>query len=172
MPGELRRYTSRPFPAYRYRPGGNAHPRRDPAGHSHGEPEPAAAPWKPEQWSTLEQWLWGIDLFNHRYWWESHEQHEALWHAAGRTTEHARFVQGLIKIAAACLNREVGKEHVAREQAAAGTVLMLSAPLGRDAAYMGIDLAAFSGGVARWFAGRVDDELLIALRTDGEGPNR
>jgi hypothetical protein len=114
--------------------------------------EPKASPWTPEQWPSLEHWLWGVDLFNHAYWWESHEQHEALWHAAGRTSEHARFVQGVIKVAAACLNREVGKREIARDQAEAGIALLGATRVGTEGSYMGLDVAAFCARVADWMA--------------------
>ncbi|HET9845833.1 MAG TPA: DUF309 domain-containing protein [Nitrospira sp.] len=45
----------------------------------------------------------GIDLFNFGYWWESHEQFEALWHAFGHHTREGSFFKGLIQLAAACI---------------------------------------------------------------------
>jgi hypothetical protein len=158
------RYTSTPLPAYRYLPGRSPHPRRDPAGHSYGTPEPKAAAWTPEQWPRLSHWLFGVDLFNHTYWWEAHEQHEALWHAAGRTSEHARFVRGLIKVAAACLNFELGKNDVARAQALAGTAALLASPLTADGTYMGADVRGFAIGVSDWFSVTGTPAPLLILR--------
>ncbi len=39
-----------------------------------------------EEKLTAEEWHKknGVDLFNHGYYWESHEEWESLWHAAGR----------------------------------------------------------------------------------------
>jgi len=132
------RYSSKPFPLYPYRLGTTVHPRRDPRGHSYGAAEPTAQPWRAEQWRTLDVWLFAIDLFNHGYWWEAHEYLEALWNAAGRSTPPARFVQGLIKVAAACLHHAAGDEQTARAQADAGLGAMREVAGGQR--YMGIDV--------------------------------
>ncbi len=69
----------RAFPPYTYVPGQAPHPIRDPAGHMHGvEPEPAEL--HVEDWWNCTEYLWGIDLFNHGYYWEAHEVWEGLWH--------------------------------------------------------------------------------------------
>ena len=108
LPGpviERRRYSARPFPSYRYVPGLQPHPRRDPAGHSY-ERHPALgrhAPWDPEEWRTLDDWLYGVDLFNAFYFWEAHEAWEGLWATAERDSARALLLQGLIQIAAALL---------------------------------------------------------------------
>ena len=101
----ISRYSSRPFPVYRYVPGVHPHPTRDPAGHSY-EPQPKLnrhAPWRLEDWRSLDDWLYGIDLFNARYFWEAHEAWEGLWAARQRDSEPALLMQGLIQIAAALL---------------------------------------------------------------------
>ncbi|MBI1813423.1 MAG: DUF309 domain-containing protein [Deltaproteobacteria bacterium] len=109
-PGPRARYTARPFPAYRYVPGVHPHPTRDPRGHSY-EPNPTLhrhAAWQPEQWRTLEAWLFGVDLFNAHYFWEAHEAWEGLWAAMPRDSEPALLLQGLIQIAAALLKVHIG----------------------------------------------------------------
>jgi hypothetical protein len=55
------------------------------------------------------QWLYALDLFNEGFYWESHEAWESFWHALGRTTSEAQFVQGLIHLAAACVKIREGK---------------------------------------------------------------
>src|SRR3989441_5753773 len=75
----LPRFTDRPFPAYRFIPGQSPHPRRDPHGHSYGQPEPTPPPFMPEEWWDSEWYLYGIDLYNYGYWWECHEVFEGLW---------------------------------------------------------------------------------------------
>jgi hypothetical protein len=162
------RYSARPLPAYPYVPGVTPHPRRDARGHSYGAPDPIASPWRPEQWTALEPWLYGVDLFNYAYWWEAHEQLEALWLAAGRTTEHARFVQGLIKIAAACLNAWVGKVDIARAQSDAGMAAMIAAARAHGSLYMGIDLGLLQKDVAQWQGHGSTAPPLIALHIDAE----
>ncbi|MER8466566.1 DUF309 domain-containing protein [Mesorhizobium sp. M1396] len=53
---------------------------------------------------------WGIDLFNHGYYWEAHEAWEPLWHAAKRSTQHRLFFKGLILLAAAGVKIREGKQ--------------------------------------------------------------
>ena len=104
------RYSQRPLPAYRYVPGLHPHPIRDPRGHSY-ERVPALnrhAPWRVDEWRTLDDWLYGVDLFNRFYFWEAHEAWEGLWAAAGRDTAPALLLQGLIQIAAALLKTHMG----------------------------------------------------------------
>ena len=85
----------RPFPAYAYRPGHTPHPTRDPEGHSYGEPLNRAPVPDPADWRACDDYLYGIDLFNHSYYWEAHEAWEGLWFACGRRGRVATFLQGL-----------------------------------------------------------------------------
>lgn len=58
------------FPPYAYLPGRNPHPVRNPTGHSyHVGPLPVAT----EASLGSDAFLWGVDLFNHGYYWEAHE---------------------------------------------------------------------------------------------------
>jgi len=144
------RYTGRSLPSYRYRPGRTPHPRRDVSGHSYAQPEPLTNAWIPQQWRTLESWLYAADLFNEHYWWECHEQLEALWKAAGKKNAPARFVRGAIQIAAACLHRECGKEASAIKQARAGLATIESAIQGHDGTFMGVHVDHWMKDVRRW----------------------
>lgn len=115
-----------PLPPYSFVPGhDHPHPVTDPAGHLHGRKSPAPMP--PEVLATIPgepaarrqvlaaslatnpHWLHAIDLFNGGYYWEAHEAWEGFWHALGRTTPEARFVQGLIRLAAACVKIREGR---------------------------------------------------------------
>jgi hypothetical protein len=95
------RYSQQDFPSYAYIPGKTPHPRRDAQGHSFGEPEPHVDSFRVDKWYTSTAYLHGIDLFNAGFYWESHEQWEAIWHAVGRAGPVANFLKGLIKLAAA-----------------------------------------------------------------------
>lgn len=108
------RYSARPFPPYRFLPGKNPHPRRDPGGHSFGQPEPQPPTFQPDEWYKSEDYLYGIDLYNNAYWWECHEVFEGLWHAVGHDTERGNFFQALIQLAAANLKRFLGNETAAQ----------------------------------------------------------
>ncbi|HKI51496.1 MAG TPA: DUF309 domain-containing protein [Geothermobacteraceae bacterium] len=110
---DLPRYTRRTFPPYRFLPFQTdsplPHPRNDPAGHSYGQEEEYLPGFTPADWRSCEPYLYGIDLFNHAYWWEAHEAFEAIWLAAGQSSVCGRFVQGLIQLSAAQLKRFTGE---------------------------------------------------------------
>src|ERR1700694_1437586 len=100
--GPVRRLVpDEPFPAYAYIPGRFPHPTADPAGHSF-HIEPVVPPKvEPERWQECRPYLYGIDLCNGGYYWESHVAWESLWVACGRKGVIADFLKGLIKLAAA-----------------------------------------------------------------------
>jgi len=89
------------FPRYMHEPGKTPHPYRHEDGHSHGQPEPTVSPLDPAAPFDSEAYLFGFDLFNHGYFWESHVWWEALWHAHGRTGDIADLLRALIRLAAA-----------------------------------------------------------------------
>lgn len=117
---ELPRYSNQSFPAYRYIPGENPHPTRDPDGHSYGELIPEPVMFSLEQWQESEEYLYGVDCFNHGYWWEAHEAFESIWIAAGRTSQTGFFIQGLIQIAVALLKRKQSFIDVSQRMATDG----------------------------------------------------
>ena len=134
------RYSTRPFPSYRFLPGKNPHPRRDPLGHSYDQPEPKLLAFPPEEWQRAEDYLYGIDLYNFAYWWECHEAFEGLWHAAGHKTEQGNFFQALIQFGAANLKRFTGNHQAAGNLITSGIVRLQKMPK----LYMGIDLASLT----------------------------
>jgi len=118
-----------PLPPYAYVPGHDLpHPVNDPRGHSYDTHDrargvlerPVLLPHPPtdpasrrcDLAATLAadpRWLFALDLFNGGWYWESHEAWEGFWHALGRSTTEARFVQGLIHLAAAAVKIREGK---------------------------------------------------------------
>src|SRR6056297_3830625 len=93
------RLTEHPFPPYSYVPRMHPHPFSHPKGHSF---EIAHNPITPsDQLAIDSRHDWAMDLFNHGFYWESHEAWESLWHAFERCGRQANFVKGLIKLAAA-----------------------------------------------------------------------
>jgi len=98
------------FPPYAYLPGKNPHPVRDPTGHSyHVEPIPVAA----EASLGSDAFLWGLDLFNHGYYWEAHEAWEGLWQVAERDGPLRMLFKGLILLSAAGIKIREGKHAAA-----------------------------------------------------------
>ncbi len=144
---ELSRYTDTPFPRYRYLPfvAGIPHPRRDPAGHSYAQEEEYLAGFAADDWRGCQAYLYGIDLFNHGYWWEAHEALETVWLAAGQETLTGHFVQGLIQVAAAQLKRFIGEERGARLLTESGIRKLLVA----KGVYLGIEIAPLIAEVER-----------------------
>jgi uncharacterized protein len=133
----------RPLPPYTYVPGRSPHPVSDPAGHLFGQtPEPPASV-DADNWHTNRAYLYGIDLFNHGYYWEAHETWEGLWHLCGRKGTTADFLKGLIKLAAAGVKvREGNPRGIRSHTANAATLFRRTAErLGQtDARYLGLHL--------------------------------
>jgi predicted metal-dependent hydrolase len=97
------------LPPYSFVPGQSPHPVSDPAGHSFGKSPGTFPSLDRKRWEASKPYLFGIDLFNRQYFWESHEQWEGLWHASGRSGAVADFLKGLIKLAAAGVKHLEGK---------------------------------------------------------------
>lgn len=97
------RYTQTEFPSYQFIPGENPHPTENPLGHSYGKKEPEIKFFIADNWSKNEKYLFGIDLYNYGYWWESHEAWESLWRIAPQGHISRDYLQGLIKISGAFL---------------------------------------------------------------------
>lgn len=92
------------LPPYRYVPGASPHPLRHASGHRWGHPPaPRVTPWHQDP-----RWLHGLDLFDHRFYWEAHEALELLWHGLDRSDPAAPLLQGLIQAAAAALRAHAG----------------------------------------------------------------
>ncbi|HPF34660.1 MAG TPA: DUF309 domain-containing protein [Candidatus Krumholzibacteria bacterium] len=109
-----RRLTDRPFPPYRHVPGETPHPLRDPAGYAYERPEPRLTVLDEAAWPACPEYLYGVDLFNHGYWWECHEVLEGLWHAAGHRSPAGECLQAVIQCAVAHLKAETGNLRGAR----------------------------------------------------------
>ncbi len=161
------RYSSRPFPAYRFIPGNNPHPRRNSQGHSFRCPEPSPTPCRPEDWFQSEDYRFGIDLYNFAYWWECHEVFEGFWHAVGRKTEQGLFFQALIHLAAANLKRHT------RHLSAAENLLRTSHRkfYGMPPFYMGLDIADLMNRLDAQIATEQAPPILLALRLTDHHPH-
>jgi hypothetical protein len=148
--GDWPRYARVPFPPYRFIPGLHPHPRRHPGGYAYGQPDPAPPPLDPLRWGESVSYLQGIDLYNFAFWWECHEQLEALWHRAGREGPEASVLQGVIQAAAAALKRHVGEPRGA-DRLVRDAVAKLRA-VGKPR-HLGIDLVDFVAAVEAYHLG-------------------
>ncbi len=137
----------RPFPLYAYVPGRTPHPTRDPDGHSYGTEFEIPEPPDPEEWRVCRDYLYGIDLFNHGFYWEAHEAWEELWVACGRRGLTATYLQALINLAATGFKARLGSARGMRANAGTAVRLFKSAAsqLGSHSThYMGLDVQALS----------------------------
>jgi hypothetical protein len=109
-PGQVERYApNTSLPSYTYVPGRSPHPVSDPRGHSFGRRPAAPVGFDADDWRSCQPYLYGIDLFNHGYYWEAHEAWEGLWHACGRSGRTGDFLKGLIQLAVAGVKVREGK---------------------------------------------------------------
>lgn len=125
----FKRYLpSREFPPYAFIPGKHTHPEK-PGGHMENI-EVSTQKLDQNNYFSNEEYLYGIDLFNYHYYWESHVWWESLWNVAGRKGDDADFLKGLIKLAAAGV-----KINLKQDEAAAGHIkraLEILSPLSKD----------------------------------------
>jgi hypothetical protein len=109
------------FPPYAYLPGKKPHPVRDPTGHSyHVEHIPVAAGPSLDS----DAFLWGLDLFNHGYYWEAHEAWEGLWQVVDRDGPLRMLLKGLILLSAAGIKIREGKHAAAVRHAGRAAALL------------------------------------------------
>ncbi len=156
------RHTAGPFPAYAHRPGRTPHPFTDPRGHSHRplhQPPAWPPPIDPARWSESHAYLLGIDLHNHGYWWEAHEEWEGLWRQAPARSHHASLLRAMIQSCALWLKLDIG------EHAGAGRLLVRARP--RVESLAGID-TLLGVRVAPWWQA-VEDHAAIRLAGPAPG---
>lgn len=109
---KTKRYLpSKPFPPYAFIPGKFPHPEKA-GGHMENE-EVVVTPLSEDSFLENEGYLYGIDLFNNGFYWESHVWWEALWNEAGRKGDTADFLKALIKLAAGGVKEGLDQEAVA-----------------------------------------------------------
>ena len=113
----MRLVPDEPLPPYAHVPGRTPHPLSDPRGHGYGRATDRPPAPDPERWASSRDYLRGIDLFNHGYYWEAHEVWEGLWHARGRKGPAADFLRALIKLAAAGVKVREGRPDGVRSHA-------------------------------------------------------
>ena len=128
QPNLPRLVPERSLPPYRYVPGRAPHPLRHPLGHLYGDgrgnhldPPPRDS----AQWARVLRY--GVDLFNHGFYWEAHETWEGLWRGLSRDAPLAQMLQGLIQAAAAMLKHHMGQPGARARLAAAARQRLLLA---------------------------------------------
>ena len=145
------RYSHIPFPPYRFVLGETPHPTEDPAGYSYGKAPVQLKDFAPADCRTNEEYLYGVDLFNHGYWWEAHEAWEGLWGLVPGGDATSNFLQGLIKLSAAFLKWHM-HERKGVQTLFNGAMKLLSQAAAEEPHFMGVDLQKFLELVQKLFA--------------------
>jgi predicted metal-dependent hydrolase len=96
-----------------------------------------------------EDYAFGVDLYNHGYFWEAHEAWEGLWREADDPARRA-FLQGLILCAAAALKAREDRWDAAASLAERALDRMATA----GGPCMGLDGPAFASRVVAFVARR------------------
>jgi hypothetical protein len=141
--GPVRYAPDRTLPRYAFLPGRDPHPTRDKSGHSFGVAEAPVEYFPPDRWRDNEEYLFGVDLYNHGYLWEAHEAWESLWHRSKHDAVEADFLQGLIQCSAASLKIPMEQPNGLRKLSEAGTKRIESVAERAGPQYMGLDLWDF-----------------------------
>jgi predicted metal-dependent hydrolase len=114
----------------------------------------------PSGWETCSLYLRGVDLFNHAYFWESHEAFEALWRGSPEGSAAADLLQGLIQVAASEIKRFSAMPDAARTLAERALARLVRVP----SPYLGIDVRAFEHDVAARISGeRLEQPVLVLV---------
>jgi predicted metal-dependent hydrolase len=91
--------------------------------------------------------LWGLDLFNHGYYWEAHEAWEGLWQVADRDGSLRMLFKGLILLSAAGVKIRERKNAAAARHAMRAAALLRQLMKVPDRAFeraLGMSLAALA----------------------------
>ena len=140
----MRYLPGRAFPPYAFLPGSGHHPTRDPRGHSFGREEEEPQYFEADQWRENADYLYGIDLYNHGYLWEAHEAWEGIWHKAKGDPPQAKFLQGLIQCAAACLKIPMLQPRGLESLSKLGCAKIGAVAEEQGPSYMGLDALDFA----------------------------
>ena len=91
----MRQVPQHPFPDYAYIPGTrNKDEKRQDIPHFENQEQ---------------AYLYGVDLFNHQFYYEAHEVWEELWHQVGHKSKQGLFLKALIQLAGYKLKKLMGQ---------------------------------------------------------------
>lgn len=128
-----------PLPAYAYIPG-----RMPKDEHRRDIPKIKTINISPKRWFENEAYVYGIDLFNHHYFYEAHEVWEALWMKVDRETVQGKFLKGLIQLAASRLKVLMGEakpaERLSLKARELFQIVLNSGKCDLDGSYMGFSI--------------------------------
>lgn len=162
------RYSSRPFPPYRYLPGlskslsgDTPHPERHPQGHLHLQPLPPSVRLERDHWRTNETYLYAVDLFNAGYWWEAHEAFERLWRLADSEASSRLLLQGLIQLAAAALKWRCQQSRGVSKLASSALSKLSRVRALEGDRFMGLGVSTLIEATRTWAAAPAGIQMLV-----------
>ena len=123
-----------PFPDYRHVPGTNMEIQGR-FGHTE---DPIVDLPGPDAWRDNTDYLFGVDLFNHAYWYEAHAIWNPLWHRA--TGNYRLFINGLAMVSDALLMHHQRDLRGLRDQMTQGTGKLTAVLNAEGDVYMGLNL--------------------------------
>ena len=106
-----------------------------------------------DQWNRCIHHRHAIDLFNHGFYWEAHEEWESLWRMLPKKTPQRWALQALIQSAAALLKEHMGHRRASQTllnnalrhmEAASSHALVRGTPV------LSIDLLELTQNLSRW----------------------
>jgi predicted metal-dependent hydrolase len=103
---------------------------------------PTPHPWEPDTpWEEDRDYLRGLDLFDQRYYWESHEVWEGLWNQVPKESSFFLLLQALIQAGAYAIKVH-SERHRAAERLLKRIRLRLAEVASREGSrYCGLELA-------------------------------
>lgn len=121
---------------YRYVPGKTAHPHRGQI-----PPPPPLLKGGKEN----EGFRYGVDLFNHGYWWEAHEAWESVWLSGDKKSPEGQCLQGLIQYSGAILKCYQGEHRGLPRllRAATDKLTQTATRLSGEAALFGVSITSW-----------------------------
>jgi len=144
---------SEAFPEYRHIPGHNLE-LQGRFGHSE---DPITDLPAPAAWRDNTDYLFGVDLFNHAYWYEAHAIWNPLWH--GATGNYRLFINGLALVSDALLLHHQRDLRGLHDQLSTGTGKLTAVLNDEGDVYMGLNLHLLMRSLDTFIAPFFDDNV-------------
>ncbi|MCF6240193.1 MAG: DUF309 domain-containing protein [Bacteroidales bacterium] len=155
----IEKYTNLPMPNYAFLPGINQHPNKNPQQRHILEIQDVKEPINELNWQNTQAYLYAIDLFNRGYYWEVHEVLENLWIKAGKETEPATFLKGIIQLAVALLKVKTGNFYGGKRLYNKAMIHLQR----KERIYLGINLKKIVDECEKYIRKEIDEPPVIML---------
>ena len=100
---------------------------------------PTPSPWvSGTHWTKDRDYLRGLDLFDQRYYWESHEVWEGMWHQVPRDSSFSLLLQALIQAGAYTIKIHSGRQSAAEKLLERVRMRLLQVEVQEGAPYCGL----------------------------------